>query len=230
MANNGPVPISTLLDELPTEGIRCGPVSGEFLREASGLRHQVFCDELGWLPTNASASEADFLDPICDHLAVWSDSVLVGYIRLARGPGPYLTERCFRHHLEGGTSIRSTPDTAEISRLCVRKEFRRVRASSPLGLFPLSQWLFRETYRWCMAKNVRYTFFVTTEAVARLLRHRGFPIRRMNLWNAGETTQVLSELDWREFEALGAKPLLDWFTGGAECPAAAPCRSPGRGW
>lgn len=200
---------------LEEAGIRLGKIRGERLLESScRLRHSVFCSELGWLPESIDGLESDFLDPSCEHIAAWYGTEVVAYLRLTKGPGPYLVDRSFRCHLEDGAPLRRGPDAAEISRLCIQSDFRKVPFASPMGGVPLSQWLFRETYRWCLEEGVRHTLFVTTPVVARLLRLRGFPLVERSSRSDPNGVHVLAELDWREFERQAeGGPLLDWFRG-----------------
>lgn len=210
--------------------LQLGPVENEFLLDSlAGLRHSVFCSELGWVPLSPDSREEDCLDPFSHHIAAWFGSEVVGYLRLVRAPDPFLTELCFRHHLGAGVNLRKTRNCAEISRMCIRKDFRLRRFPSDIGPIPLSLWLYRETYRWCRDERIRYNVFVTTRGMARLLGVQGFPLRKLSELER-PADQVLSELDWTAFEdRLAGTAMLDWFRNCPECPPAAPPRSPAPG-
>lgn len=178
------------------------------------LRHQVFCEELGWLPTVGTELEIDEFDVECDSVVAWQGEDVLGMLRLVRGPGPYMIDRYFSHHLESAPDIGRGSDVAEISRLCVRKDVRQNLFPSSNGPMPISLHLYRGTYAWARRNGVRFHYCITTPAVARLLTRQGIPLRAISRSQASEDRcdQVLSILDWREFEGQRRfSDLVEWF-------------------
>jgi acyl homoserine lactone synthase len=213
-----------------TPRLQLGSVENGFLLDSlAGLRHSVFCSELGWVPLSPDSREEDCLDPISHHIAAWFGSEVVGYLRLVRAPDTFLTEICFQDHLGPGVELRKTRNCAEITRMCIRRDFRLRRFPSDIGPVPLSLWLYRETYRWCRSLGIRYNVFVTTRGMARLLGIQGFPLRRLSELER-PADQVLSELDWTAFDGrMEGTAMLDWFRNCPVFPLAERPRSPAPG-
>lgn len=183
---------------------------GKLLSAALRLRHDVFCDELKWVNPTGPCQELDVFDECSTNLGLVEGEELRAYLRLTRGPGPFMIDVFFPHLLE--TPLPRSPRVAELSRLCIHGSFRKLRIPTRIGALPLSMFLYREAFRWSRAVGVDVLYFVTTSRIARLLSMQGLTIESVASCGEGIDNQVLSTLDWNRFLDLGKPCLVDWFS------------------
>jgi N-acyl amino acid synthase of PEP-CTERM/exosortase system len=182
------------------------------------LRHQVFCEELGWVPKNIEQVEVDDYDDNAIPIGVFDlFGRLYSYLRLIMPGEPFMIEREFLSMVGPGHKIRREDDTAEISRLCIAPDLRREMVHGEYGSHSTSVVLLKGIYKWCKLSGIRYLYAVTEEKIYRLACAKGFPFKLI-----GEPTHmpdgvvaVAMILDWNEFEAQSAlkRPrMAEWFT------------------
>jgi len=114
-----------------------GDQSGHVPHAIFKLRYEVYCIECAFLPAAEAAGgmEIDEYETASVHFAAYSaDETLIGTARLVQPPAaqPYPLERHCR--LFDGARMPPRAQTGEISRLVVRKGYRRRRADSLLGV------------------------------------------------------------------------------------------------
>lgn len=194
---------------------------GKLLCDALRLRHDVFCDELKWVNPTGPCQELDIFDECSTNLGLVEGEELRAYLRLTRGPGPFMIDVFFPHLLE--SPLPRSPRVAELSRLCVDGSFRKERIPTRIGALPLSMFLYREAFRWSRSVGVDVLCFVTTSRIARLLSMQGLTIESIASCGVGIDNQVLSTLDWNRFLDLGKPCLVDWFS---EAPGSRAARRP----
>jgi N-acyl amino acid synthase of PEP-CTERM/exosortase system len=174
------------------------------LNDIYALRFAVYCRECAFLDEKnyEDGLESDRFDEYSTHFAAYADDeTIVGTVRLVR-PTAATQPYPFEEHLplhEGFTTIRRA-DAAEISRLVVRKTYRRRRGDSMYGVTneflkeggatkiepgtqPREQrgnspllllGIYREMYRYSRANGIRYWYAAMERSLARSLDKMGF--------------------------------------------------------
>jgi N-acyl amino acid synthase of PEP-CTERM/exosortase system len=103
------------------------------LRRAQELRYQVYCLECGFLSPEdyPDGAETDEHDEDAEHFYAFdADAEMVGYVRLVRPDGDQRFP--FQKHCvtsAGGVTLPMPGHAAEISRLMVRRDYRRQRGN-----------------------------------------------------------------------------------------------------
>ncbi len=116
-----------------------GPgIADRHLRRAQELRYQVYCKECGFLSADdyPDGMETDEHDAGAEHFYAFdAQAELVGYVRLVR---PDANQRFpFQKHCAtsaGGVTLPVAGHAAEISRLMVHHDYRRLRTNKLAGL------------------------------------------------------------------------------------------------
>lgn len=112
-------------------------LTDELKRESFHVRHQVYCQELGWEPPNEAQQETDEFDPQAHHCLLQSvkDDSYVGCIRLVCPHPDHPNQPLPFQHACAQTLDPGKPDLnlqlrgamAEVSRLAVVGRYRRRR-------------------------------------------------------------------------------------------------------
>ena len=193
----------------------------EEMDQAYRLRHQVFSEELRWVPVTDEGLEVDEYDtrPV-SYLGVFDcTGMLLGHCRLIAAPHPFMIDREFAGLLPEGGGLERTPDTAEVTRLCVSRAKRK-------GEFVLrvSNLLYKGIYLWSMEMGVRHLLMVVDRRVFRLLRLTGFPVRPLgNFAVMPDSVQAAAiHLDLREFKEVGEVKKPEFFRWISTPPAPVP--------
>jgi len=191
--------------------------SEDELLQAFRLRHEVFCEELGWVPQTPDRLEMDDYDDYAVSFGIFdAESELVAYLRLIMPTDRFMMEREFRHMVSPDHVIRKEHDTAEISRLCISLDARRDQADTGFGKHTLSVVLLKGVYRWCELNGIRYLYAVTEDKVYRIARARGFTFELIGepISMPEGINVVVIRLNWDEFENITypKRPrLAEWF-------------------
>jgi N-acyl amino acid synthase of PEP-CTERM/exosortase system len=165
------------------------------LKSALELRYQVYCLECNFLSPDdyPDGIETDSHDERAAHFhALDFDDELVGYVRLVRagqdGAFP------FQKHCELSVGVKDLPDpdhSAEISRLMVRKDYRRRRGDRLSGVTAeqnaaalardrrhqapqILLSLYRQMYNYSRSIGIRYWFAAMERPLARSLSRLNF--------------------------------------------------------
>jgi len=182
----------------------------EELDQGYRLRHEVFSEELGWVPVSSDGKEVDGYDrgPV-RYLGVfdeWGD--LLGYARLILAPSPFMIDREFACLTNGAHGIEKSRDMAEITRLCVRKQGRK-------GEFILrvSNLLYKGIYLLSINMGIRHLVMVVDKRYYRLLRLTGFPVKLVgNFVVMPDSVQAaVISLDLVEFKEVGEEKKPEFF-------------------
>lgn len=183
------------------------------LKDAYRLRWQVFSKELGWTPPTAYKEEKDKYDIYAIHFLVVSHehNEVVAYIRALPPPDPFMCETIFRDLLSDDDRdvLRARKkETAEISRLALKKELRgKVRG------FLLTLSLFKEIYKWSRHNNTRYLYMVSTQKTLRYFQAL-FPLKNIGhpkKYHAEHAVSAASVLDLREAEETIGQRLPNFY-------------------
>lgn len=170
------------------------------MRGVFELRFQVYCAECGFLPPvdYPDQRETDEYDPVSAHFcAVNFKNNLVGYVRLVR-PNP-MGEFPFQSHchdLFDGIVLPPPAEAAEISRLMVRKDYRRRRGDIVAGVTAdgsgavpeherrdnspqILLSMYREMYSFSLENGIRYWYAAMERPLARALTQMDFGFRQI---------------------------------------------------
>ena len=196
----------------------------EELEEGFRLRHEVFSQELKWVPVTDDGLEIDRYDSgVVSYIGVFDNcGALLGYARLIPSPEPFMIDREFASLTTDGRGIEKSQDMAEITRLCVRKQGRK-------GEFILrvSNLLYKGIYLLSVNMGIRHLVMVVDKRYFRLLRLTGFPVKLMgNFVVMPDSVQAaVISLDLVEFKEVGEEKKPEFFRWISTQPAHAP--SPG---
>ena len=175
--------------------------SADEMEAAFALRHEVFCDELRWVPPLPDRQERDRYDRFAETIGVFDeDGTIVGNVRLIASPDPFMVEKEFACLLPDKTELLKTADMAEVTRLCVQPATRRKRKEE--GSPNVSLLLYRGIYQWSLSHNIRHLTMVVEKNNYRLLRLTSFPVKVLgDFKDMGEGVMAGALLlDLRHFE------------------------------
>ncbi len=193
----------------------------EEMDAAFRLRHEVFVDELQWVPPSPDKREIDDYDKFAIPLGLFDlsaqtgkDLPLIGYVRLIQSNYPFMVEKEFACLLPKDKPLKKLPDMVESTRICVKKE-RRADKVGDLDL-TIGHLLYKAIYNWCLIHNSRFLVTIIEKRYYRYLKSL-FPFEPLGgflpMGDGVLTGTVL--LDWRDFErvSLERRPdFLKWMT------------------
>lgn len=173
--------------------------TAEELEAAYRLRHEVFCDELKWVPRSPDGLEKDAYDSFSSAIGVFDETgLIIGHVRLTFAPNPFMVEKEFRGLLPEGVVFKKPADSVEVTRLCVRREIRLNTRS----FLKISNLLYKGVYQLSILNNARFLEMVVEKNNYRLLRLTGFPVEVLGGFKTiGEGVEAgVLLLDLRRFE------------------------------
>ncbi len=182
----------------------------EELEAGYRLRHEVFSEELKWVPVSPDGMEVDRYDsgPV-SYIGVFDEwGTLQGYARLITSPNTFMIDREFACLLEDGMCVEKSPDMAEITRLCVRKRGRKGDL-----VMRVSNFLYKGIYLWSTKMDIRHLVMVVDNRYYRLLRFTGFPVRTVGdfIEMPDSVRAAVIRLDWREFDRIAVEKKPEFF-------------------
>jgi len=182
----------------------------EDLEEAYRLRHDVFCDELKWVPPSANGIEIDAYDSFSELLGVFDGRrTLVGHIRLTPSPQPFMAEKEFSCILPEGVRIAKGPKMTEITRLCVKREARMTRDP-----YSIPDMLSKGMYHWSLLMDMRILVVVVDRRCFRFLRSSTTlpldPLGPFHTMPDGVSAAVCT-ISWDKFEAVSREKRPDYM-------------------
>jgi acyl homoserine lactone synthase len=188
--------------------------------QAYRLRHRIFCERLGWTPKKTTEMETDDYDAYAVPFGVFDERRrLNAYIRLIAPTDPFMLDREFSFLVGDWKRLRKDPGAGEISRLCLAREGRTAVVSGPWGVQPLSLFLFKGLYVWCLESGIRRLYAVTEHKTCRLFGARGIPVGPIGeprLMPDG-VVAIAVIVDWDKLgtsELSRSRQLLGWFNQG----------------
>lgn len=176
------------------------------------LRHEVFCDELKWVPSFPDDMERDDYDAFAHHLGLFNERrQLIGYVRLIISPDAFMSEKEFACLIAKDKPLEKRASMAESTRICVKTEWRAHKA----GDLTMGHLLYKAIYLWCLAHDMRFLLTIIEKRYHRYLKIF-FPFEQLGEFlplGDGVLSGIVL-LDWRNFEALTGekKPeFLKWM-------------------
>ena len=192
--------------------------------KAYRLRHRVFAERLKWVTENEHRLETDMYDSWSTCIGLFSDGdQLLGIVRMTHAPVPFMLESEFNACLVDAHAVRKELDTAEITRLAVDPDMTDRRRSTRAMCTVI-----KGAYQWCVAHDVRYTYFVVEQPMLRALRLMGWPCQTIGKPVALPPAQVVSVaalIDLDEFRSNGFRnrpEVLEWFSAVNDSPGIEP--------
>lgn len=181
----------------------------EEIDSALRLRHDVFRDELRWVPPAADGLDRDTYDDFAESIGIFEHSgELVGHVRLISAPLPYMIEKEFACLLpkEGFSKVAGM---SESTRICVRKDRRKDTVAS----LSLAHLLYKAIYHWSLKSDSRYLITIIEQRYFFYLK-RFFPfVPVADFKPLGEGVMSgIAVLDWRAFEESAAARRPEFFS------------------
>lgn len=191
----------------------------EEMEAALRLRHDVFRDELKWVPPSPDGLDRDAYDDFAEAIGVFdtASGELVGHVRLIRAPMPYMIEKEFACLLpeKGFSKVRGM---TESTRICVRKDRRK----DTVGSLSLAHLLYKAIYHWSLKNDSRYLITIIEQRYFFYLK-RYFPFMPIaDFKPLGEGVMSgIALLDWRAFEetAKAKRPAFFGWMANQAAPA-----------
>lgn len=183
------------------------------MEEALRLRHEVFREELKWVPPSSDGLDLDEYDPYSHSIGIYEEKQgMLGHVRLIHAPDPFMIEKDFSKLLPKDNSFRKTDGMAESTRICVRKD---ARTDTHLSM-TLAHLLYKAMYHWSLKNGIKKLITIVEKRYYVLLKRSKFPfvpVGEFDLMGEGVLSGIIS-LDWREFEEVisARRPeFFEWF-------------------
>ena len=179
------------------------------------LRHQVFAEELGWVPRSASGMEIDQYDSNCVLVGLFAGRKLIACLRILLPFQKFMLEKEFKTIL-GEHDIMKTRETIEVTRFCVAEEVRKSLVVTRYGNFPVVMALEKAFYNWCRDNGMDDVYMVVSKNFFRLLNLLGMPCKALApaVQMSDGVVALAAISSWTAFEKHNEekKPqLLAWF-------------------
>jgi N-acyl-L-homoserine lactone synthetase len=182
--------------------------------KAARLRHEVFCENLKWVPPCSDGLETDEYDPFSMAIGVFSaEEELLGVFRFLPPSWSFMLEREFAPLLAPGYRVRKEWDTAEVTRFTVAPDLRHH------GISPghISRLMYKGMYQWSLENDVRYIYVAVERRFLRALVIAGYPYEAIGPVTAlppAGAESVAAILDWENFRSENREKratLLEWI-------------------
>lgn len=207
------------------------------LRDAFALRYSVYCLECGFLDAQAypDGLETDGDDADSAHFGAYNQSrELVGYVRLVLPDAQdRLPWEAHCQSLREGAALPPRAQSAEISRLMVREDYRRRRGDMLSGVAQPDNgahaWhdrrsvspqilltLYRQMYLYSLAHGIAYWYAAMERSLARSLKRLRFGFHQIGAQADyfGPVAPYLADLRELESQLAASRPeLLAWMQG-----------------
>lgn len=147
-------------------------ITPEEIDAAYRLRHEVFVDELRWVPPLLDGREIDQFDAFAMPFGIISpDGKVVGHVRLITSPDPFMIESVFSCLLPKDKPFIKPPNMVESTRICIKKEYR----NSTIQSMPLAHVLYKAIYNWSLINAITHMVTIIEKRYYLLLKRSKFP-------------------------------------------------------
>ena len=179
------------------------------------LRHQVFAEELGWVPSNENGMEIDGYDSNCTMLGLFFNDRLIACLRILLPTQQFMIEKEFKVIINDH-KIFKTHKTIEVTRFCIANDVRKSKIHTNFGIFPILMALEKAFYRWCKSSEMDIVYMVVSNHFFRLLNLLGMPCSAIApaVTMPDGVIALAAISSWTEFEKYNSRknlPLLNWF-------------------
>ncbi len=182
--------------------------------QAARLRHSVYCEERGWLPSSHTQMEYEKRDRYAYHIAAFTfHREIVGYVRIVPdNPAGFLIDHDMRPLLPAQGLPVPREAIGEVSRLVDTPALRETyRGYDPHMLF------YKAVYQAMEFLGKTYWLVEVTPSYLRYIRAQRMPFRVLSepTLLEGGTPTIAAIMDQREYTELlrTKKPkLYEWFT------------------
>jgi N-acyl amino acid synthase of PEP-CTERM/exosortase system len=183
--------------------------------EAYRLRHQVFAEELGWVPCNMDRREVDDYDENCILVGLFAKNKLIACLRILLPFQQFMLDKEFKDIL-GEHKMQKTEDTIEVTRFCVSSVVRKSQVITKYGNYPMVMALEKAFYNWCRFNGMDNVYMVVSKNFFRLLNLLGMPCKAIApaVKMPDGVVALAAISSWTDFEKYNEekKPnLLTWF-------------------
>lgn len=181
--------------------------------DALRLRHDVFREELKWVPPSPDGLDRDEYDTYAHGIGVFNGNHrIVGHVRMIGAPAPFMTEKEFRCLLPEDSKFKKFFGMVEATRICVRKDLRTNHYLS----MTLANLIYKAMYHWSKLNNYTNLLTIVEKRYYVLLKRSKFPFKALGDFRPmGEG--VLSGivlLNWSQFDIVTKKArpeFYEWF-------------------
>ena len=179
------------------------------------LRHQVFAEELKWVPCNQNGMEVDDYDSNCVLVGLFASDRLIACLRILLPSQKFMLEKEFKEIL-GEQKIVKSQNTIEVTRFCIAKEVRKSMVTTKYGDFPIIMALEKAFYNWCRFNGMDNVYMVVSKRFFRLLNLLGMPCEALAppVKMPDGVVALAAISSWTAFERKNEKKkpnLLAWF-------------------
>lgn len=182
----------------------------EEMEEALRLRHEVFREELKWVPPSPDGLDLDEYDPYAKSIGIFNyRRELLGHVRLIHAPSPFMIEKDFSRLLPKDHSFSKKIGMAESTRICIRKDARTDMHMS----MTLAHLLYKAMYHWSLKNDIKHLITIVEKRYYVLLKRSKFPfvpVGEFGLMGEGVLSGIIA-LDWREFEDVLSEKRPEFF-------------------
>lgn len=198
------------------ESLQLISLTKDFEKEAAyRLRHQVFAEELGWVPCSQDGREFDDYDNNCVLVGIFADNKLIACLRILLPFQEFMIEKEFKDIL-GEHKIQKSHDTIEVTRFCVAREARKSQVITKYGTFPIIMALEKAFYNWCRLNGMDNVYMVVSKNFFRLLNLLGMPCNAVGpaVKMSDGVVALAAVSSWTAFERHNEEKrphLLAWF-------------------
>ncbi len=185
----------------------------EEFEAALKLRHDVFREELKWVPPSPDGLDRDEYDSHAQSIGIFGrEHNLLGHVRLIQAPAPFMIEKEFACLLPNDSTFKKLTGMAESTRICVSKA---ARTDSHMSM-TLANLLYKAMYHWSMRNNIRHLITIVEKRYYILLKRNRFPFETIGDFHPlgdGVMSGIIS-LEWRKFDEIISQKrpeFYDWF-------------------
>jgi|GEM_PF-6984330 len=176
------------------------------------LRHAVYCDEMNWVQSSPDGLEKDDYDDWTSaYIGTFTtENELVACQRIIRSPHVFMVDEGREYQNIGkGLPIIKSSETAEISRLTIKKEYRLFREEGKrwTGLATATMETYLGMYLYCVTHGIRYLYVGASRQFMINVRRRFYPIKIISEYKEMEDGCLVEVgmIDWRKFELVCKK-------------------------
>jgi len=143
------------------------------IKAAHQLRAKVYDTELQWSHAN-NGMEADVFDQYaCHYVVIAPTGEVAATLRVLGWRDPWMAAECYDGRFVEEAILFQTPNTQEVSRLCIAQSHRDKKIAGRCSILDL---VLEGLLAVGRRNHIRYSYFVTRAAMERVLMKRSFVV------------------------------------------------------